>query len=309
MATTVETTSAPRSNLPNVYTDVVAREVDFVSRFTQNWEALRNILGIMRPIRKAPGTRLVSYTASVTLPTDAVPAGAVIPYSKHTITEAFKADIDISKYAHAVTLEEVAKYGAAVAVEKSDAAFMNELQSNVLTSFFTFLNTGTLTATETKSWQMALARAKGMVLDKFNTLRKTVTDVVAFVNVLDFYEYLGAAEISVQTEFGLNYVKNFMGYSTVFLLSAPDVAKGKVIACPVENIDLYYIDPSDSEFAKLGLEYRVEGETNLIGFHAQGAYHTAVGETYAIMGMKLWAEYLDGIAIVTYTPAAATGGK
>lgn len=309
MATTVETTSAPRSNLPNVYTDVVAREVDFVSRFTQNWEALRNILGIMRPIRKAPGTRLASYTASVILPTDAVPAGAVIPYSKHTITEAFKADIDISKYAHAVTLEEVAKYGAAVAVEKSDAAFMNELQSNVLTSFFTFLNTGTLTATETKSWQMALARAKGMVLDKFNTLRKTVTDVVAFVNVLDFYEYLGAAEISVQTEFGLNYVKNFMGYSTVFLLSAPDVAKGKVIACPVENIDLYYIDPSDSEFAKLGLEYRVEGETNLIGFHAQGAYHTAVGETYAIMGMKLWAEYLDGIAIVTYTPASATGGK
>ena len=150
---------------------------------------------------------------------------------------------------------------------------------------------------------MALARAKGMVLDKFNTMRKTVTDVVAFVNVLDFYEYLGAAEISVQTEFGLNYVKNFMGYSTVFLLSAPDVAKGKVIACPVENIDLYYVDPSDSEFAKLGLEYRVEGETNLIGFHAQGAYHTAVGETYAIMGMKLWAEYLDGIAIVTYTPA------
>lgn len=107
----------------------------------------------------------------------------------------------------------------------------------------------------------------------------------------------------MQTEFGLNYVKNFMGYSTVFLLSAPDVAKGKVIACPVENIDLYYVDPSDSEFAKLGLEYRVEGETNLIGFHAQGAYHTAVGETYAIMGMKLWAEYLDGIAIVTYTPA------
>ena len=127
MATSVETTSAPRSNLPNVYTDVVAREVDFVSRFTQNWEALRNILGIMRPIRKAPGTRLASYTASVTLPTDAVPAGAVIPYSKHTITEAFKADIDIEKYAHAVTIEEVAKYGAAVAVENNDNTFKNEL--------------------------------------------------------------------------------------------------------------------------------------------------------------------------------------
>lgn len=37
-----------------------AREVDFVSRFADNWDALRNIMGIMRPIRKAPGTKLVS---------------------------------------------------------------------------------------------------------------------------------------------------------------------------------------------------------------------------------------------------------
>ena len=40
-----------------------AREVDFVSRFADNWDALRTILGIMRPIRKAPGTKLVSYKA------------------------------------------------------------------------------------------------------------------------------------------------------------------------------------------------------------------------------------------------------
>ena len=29
------------------------REVDFVTRFADNWDALRNIMGIMRPIRKA----------------------------------------------------------------------------------------------------------------------------------------------------------------------------------------------------------------------------------------------------------------
>ena len=40
-----------------------AREVDFVTRFNDNWDALRTILGIMRPIRKAPGTKLVSYKA------------------------------------------------------------------------------------------------------------------------------------------------------------------------------------------------------------------------------------------------------
>ena len=43
----------------------------------------------------------------------------------------------------------------------------------------------------------------------------------------------------------------------------------------------------------------MQGETNLIGFHANGNYSTAVGESYALMGMKLWAEYLDGIANIT----------
>ena len=43
------------------------REVDFVDRFTANWEALIDILGIMRPIKKTPGTKLVSSKATVTL--------------------------------------------------------------------------------------------------------------------------------------------------------------------------------------------------------------------------------------------------
>jgi hypothetical protein len=103
----------------------------------------------------------------------------------------------------------------------------------------------------------------------------------------------------VQTQFGLTYVKDFLGYSTLFLLPETQIARGKVIATPVENIDMYYIDPSDSDFAKLGLNYTTQGETNLIGFHAQGNYSTAVGESYALMGVELWAEYLDGIAVVT----------
>ena len=296
----VETMTDPRSNLPNVYTDVTAREIDFVSRFNRNWDALRDIMGIMRPIRKAPGTRLISYTASVTLTDGDVDPGEVIPYSKSTIVQSTLADLTIKKYAHAVPIEDVEKYGAAVAVEKSDDAFLVELQNTVLTSFYTFLNTGSLTDTAA-TWQAALAKAKGLVLNKFNTMRKTVTNVVCFANVLDFYEYLGSASITVQTQFGLTYVKDFMGYSTLFLMSAPDIVRGKVIAIPTENIDLYYIDPADAEFRKLGLEYTVQGDTNLIGFHAQGAYHTAVGETYALMGMALWAEYLDGIAVVTAT--------
>ena len=294
----VETMTTPRSSLPNAYENITAREIDFVSRFTLNWDALRDIMGIMRPIRRAPGTHLITYKASVALESGDVPAGAVIPYSKATITKAAQGELKIEKYAKAVPIEDVNQYGAAIAVQKSDTAFLNELQNDVLTRFYTFLNTGSLTSTET-TWQRALAMAKGNVLNKFNQMRMTVSEVVGFANVLDFYDYLGNAQITVQTQFGLTYVKDFLGYSTLFLLSEPDIERGKVIALPVENIDLYYIDPSDSEFAQLGLDYTVQGETNLIGFHANGNYSTAVGESFAIMGMSLWAEYLDGIAVIT----------
>ena len=300
-ATYVESLSNPRDSLPNVYTNVTAREIDFVTRFGNNWEALRNILGIMRPIRKTPGTQLVAYTASVDLESGAVDPGEVIPYSKATIVQAAKADVEISKYAKAVPIEDVSLYGAAIAVEKSDDAFLTTLQNKVLGDFYTFLNTGTLTGTAT-TWQAALAKAQGEVLNKWAAMGKEVTGIVGFANILDAYDYLGAATISVQNQFGLTYIKDFMGYQTLFLLPAAQIARTKVLATPVENIDLYYIDPGDSDFAKLGLNYTVQGETNLIGFHAQGNYGTAVGESFALMGMKLWAEYLDGIAKITVSP-------
>lgn len=277
---------------------VAAREQDFVSVFTSNWDALRAIMGIMRPIRKAPGTKLVSNKASVTLQDGSVGEGEEIPYSLAKVEPVAYGDITVEKYAKAVSIESVAKYGAEVAVQKTDEAFLNELQKVVLTKFYTFLKTGTLKANET-TWQRALAMAKGAVLDKFQKMRKTVTEVVGFANILDFYDYLGDKEITIQTMFGLNYVENFLGYKTLFLLSEPDIARNQVIALPVENIDLYYIDPSDSDFAKLGLNYTVQGETNLIGFHVEGNYKTAVGEAFALMGMALWAEYLDGIAVYT----------
>lgn len=296
--TNTETFTNPRDSLPNVYTGVEAREVDFVTRFGQNWQKLTDIFGIMRPIKKTPGTKLISYTADVTLESGAVDPGCVIPYSKSTIIPASYSDVTIEKYAKAVPIEDVDKYGAAIAVQKSDDAFLTKLQNKVLTAFYTFLNTGSLTGTAA-SWQAALAKAKGEVLNKWAAMDKDITEVVGFANILDLYDYLGAADITVQSEFGLNYVKNFMGYSTLFLLPAAQIARNVVIATPVENIDLYYVDPADSEFARLGLQYTVDGVLPLIGFHAQGNYSTAVGESYALMGMALWAEYLNGIAKIT----------
>lgn len=295
-----------RDSLQNVYTNVTAREIDFVNRFTANWDALREILGIMEPVRKTPGTSLISYTASVSLEDGDVDPGRVIPYSKATVVQATKADITLGKYAKAVPIEDVSQYGAVVAVQKTDEAFLSELQGKVMDDFYTFLADDTSATTETVStFQMGVATAIGLVKDKFKRMRKNASNVVVFVNTMDAYRYLGAAEITVQSAFGIDYIQNFMGAQTVILSS--EIDEGTIIATPVDNLVLYYIDPGDSQFAQLGLDYTVQGETNLIGFHANGNYSTAVGESYALMGMVLWAEYADGVAIITVEAEGATG--
>lgn len=283
---------------------VAAREVDFVTRFAQNWDALREILGIIRPIEKAPGTKLTSYIASMKSESlqggSSVGEGEEIPYTEFQVEPATYADVTLEKYAKAVSIEAVTKYGAAVAVQKTDEAFLNELQNVVMGRFYDFLATGTLTDTEA-TFQAAVAMSIGLVKDKFKKMHKSVTGVVTWVNTLDAYAYLGAANLTVQTAFGIDYVENFMGAQTLILSS--EIARGKVISTPIDNIDLYYVNPNNSDFAQLGLVYTTDGETNLIGFHANGDYSHAVGESFALMGMTLWAEYLDGISVVTVTGA------
>ena len=308
MSNSAETMLAPRSALTNTFTNVNAREIDFVSRFTRNWDALREVMGIMRPIKKEAGTKLVSYTASVELEDGDVPEGAIIPYSKATVVEAAKGDLTLLKYAKAVTVEDVNKYGAKIAVQKTDNAFLEELQDKVMGDFYTFLTDDTYATTFTETtFQMAVALSIGKVKDIFKQMHKTSTNIVLFVNTIDAYQYLGAAEITVQNIYGLDYVKNFLGAQTVILSS--EIDRGTVIATPAENIDLYYIDPSNSDFAQLGLNYTVDGETNLIGFHANGNYTTAVGESFALMGMALWAEYANGIVIATVDPTYTPDGE
>lgn len=297
-----------KENLTNsAAINTAAREIDFVTRFSKNWEHLMAILGIMRPIRKTPGAVLKSKKASLVLQNGAVGEGEEIPYSKATIIEVPYGEMTIEKYAKAVSIEAIKDHGYDVAVGMTDNEFLFELQDNVTGRFYTYLNTGELKSSET-TWQRALAMAKGNVVNKFKQMHRTITQIVGFVNVLDVYDYIGDKDITIQSEFGFQYIKNFMGYGTVFLLAEGEIPRGRVIATPVENIVLYYVDPADSDFAKAGLVYRTAGKTPLIGFHTEGNYRTAVTESFAIMGLTLFAEYIDGIAVadVDTTPTLGT---
>lgn len=285
---------------------VTAREIDFVTRFERNWEHLREILGIMRPIKKQPGAVLKSKYAEGTLQSGNVGEGEEIPYSKFTVKEKTYAEMTIEKYAKAVSIEAIKDHGYENAVQMTDDEFLFQLQTNVTSRFYDYLKTGTLTSTET-TFQMALAMAKGRVENRFKQMHRNVTGVVGFVNILDVYEYLGAAEITIQNQFGFQYMKDFMGFNTIFLLSDSEIPRGQVIATPVENIVLYYVDPNESDFARAGLVYTVSGETNLIGFHTQGNYNTAVSEAFAVMGLTLFAEYIDAIAVITIDETPTLG--
>lgn len=278
------------------FSGVSIKEIDFIERFQSNWNALIEILGIMRPIRKAPGTKLVSSRATITLQNGTVEEGAEVPLSLATVVPVAYEDLALLKYRKAVTAEAVTKYGAAVAVQKTDDALLNELQGNVLDDFYTFAQEGYLTGAYS-TFQMAVSMAVSLVKDKFKKMRRDYSNIVAFVNTLDVGQYLGGANISLQTMNGIEYLKNFLGAETCIVTS--EIPSGHVLAIPADNIVLYYIDPSDADYKELGLDYTTgNGETNLIGIHKEGNYGRVMGETHALMGMKLWAEYIDGMANV-----------
>lgn len=280
------------------FNQLTVREIDFIERFNRNWDALREIMGVMRPIRKTPGTKLVSSVATIELQDGSVPEGDEVPLSQATVKPMAYADLELKKYRKAVTAEAVAKYGAAIAVQKTDDALLSELQGEVMDEFYEFAQTGTLTG-KYDTFQMAVAMAVALVKDKFKKMHRDYTNIVVFANTLDVGEYLGSANITVQTMNGIEYLQNFLGASTMIISS--EIPAGTVLAIPADNIVLYYIDPGDADFRQLGLVYNTgSGETNLIGIHKEGNYGRVMGETHALMGMKLWAEYLDGIAKVTF---------
>ena len=106
---------------------VTARELDFVSRFEQNWEHLREILGIMRPIKKQPGAILKSKYAEGTLQSGLVGEGEDIPYSKFAVKEKEYGEITIEKYAKAVSIEAIKDHGYENAVAMTDDEFLFQL--------------------------------------------------------------------------------------------------------------------------------------------------------------------------------------
>lgn len=287
--------AAPDNMTGQAQIQVRAREIDFVTSFGKNMQALLDIMGITRMVKKQNGTVLKVKKVSGTLQSGDVAEGDEIPLSQYKVEEKDFDTIKIEKYRKGVSLEAIAEKGYDAAVDQTDAEFKADLQNQILDKFYTQLKMGSLVGHES-TWQMAIAMAIGRVKDKFEKMKRTATGTAVWVNTLDVYKYVGAAEISTQTAFGMNYIKNFLGADICFISS--QIPENTVIATPLNNLVAYYVDPADSEFVKAGLAYTVDSETGFIGFHAQGTYERAISDMFAIMGVRLFAEYLDAIAYI-----------
>ena len=287
--------AAPAGMTGDAQVQVKAREIDFVTSFGKNMQALLDILGIVRMIKKENGTVLKTKIVKGELKSGEVGEGEEIPMSQYTVEEKPFDTIKIEKYRKGVSLEAIAEKGYEAAVQSTDDEFKSDLQTVVTDKFYAQLKAGSLVGHES-TWQMAVAMAIGKVKDKFKKMKRTATGVAVWVNTLDVYKYVGAADITLQTAFGFEYMKNFLGADVVFITS--EIPENTVVATPLNNIVVYYVDPGDSEFAKAGLPFTTDSATGFIGFHTEGTYNRMISDNYAIMGLRLFCEYLDAIAYI-----------
>ena len=281
-----------------VSTDLTAvREIDFVTRFAREIKIFREILGNIRMEKHAPGTKLTVKKAAVTLNTSSVGEGETIPYNAVSYTETDVGSLTWDKQKIGVTMEAISAHGYDAAVQAADDDMLYKLRSKIVNDFFTFAQTGTLTSDiQTYDFQSALAEAQAQVQAKWEDMDRGYSDIVAFANVKDAYRYLGAAQITTQTAFGMTYIENFLGFSKLFLTSK--IPQGKIVATPSQNLILYYVDATANDFNKAGFLFRTDNETNLIGVHVEGNHYTDVSELSTVMAMGLFSEYLDGIAVI-----------
>ena len=284
-------TTDPEANVIKKAQIAKVRELDFATLFGENVQNLIKMLGITRKIQVTAGTALKVLKVTGTLQSGNVPEGEIIPLSQYATTYQTVAEATLNKWRKATTAEAIIKGGYDQAVNETNKKMILDIQKGIRTQFVNFLATGTETASGT-GLQDALANAWGKMQILFED---DAVQAVYFVNPLDAADYLGKANITVQTAFGLNYVENFLGLGTLILTGA--ISKGTFYATAAENIVCYYINVNEANGIGEAFSFTTDAETGMIGIHEDGNYSRMQEETFAVSGITLFAERLDGVIV------------
>lgn len=268
------------------------REVDFVQQFVHNGlKKLLEALGVTRKIPMAEGTKLTMYVSSGTLENGNVPEGEIIPLSQIKREKVELGNIILKKWRKASTAESIKKSGYNEAVVQTDMKLLKLVQNGIRADFFDFLNNmegATIVGATTFKAVLARSWAKLQTLYEDDTI-----EAVHFVNPETIADYLSTADVSMQTAFGMNYIKDFMGMGDLFMTSRVPI--GRVASTAKENLILYYITTSGDIATAFGL---TADETGYIGISSGYANkERAQIESLVMSGIQFMVEYAPGVVL------------
>lgn len=303
MATNV--TNAAETNLIKAAQMRKVREVDFVERFSGNiLPKLMEALGVTRKIPMQEGTTMYVYHTTGTLQSGTVPEGEIIPLSQYERTKDAVGEITLKKWRKAASAESIKKSGYQEAVTETDRKLLNDVQKGIRTDFFTFLSGIVQPAKGTEgqssyvppvgvtvtgsTLQEVLAQSWGQLQVLFED---DAIQAVHFINPLTIADYLGTAQVTMQTAFGMNYIEDFLGLGTVVMNS--NITKDVVYSTAQDNLILYYLTMNGDVANAFEL---TADETGYIGIKSgyQNEQRAQI-ESLIMSGIQLLVEYADGV--------------
>jgi hypothetical protein len=265
-----------------------AQDINFVGKFTSDLHNLMNVLGKADVNVMAPGTAFKIYKASGKASTETVAEKALIPDSGIAMGDATVVELTYKKYRNLTSIEDIGKKGYEVAVGGSNTALLKDIQKGIRATIFTAIAKGTGTATG-KDFQSKVAAAAAALSKAFED--EAYTPVI-FANPDDAYAYLGSHTVTLETNFGLSYLANFMGIGNVVIDS--NVPAGTVYGTASENLDLV----AASIAAIPGMDMTTD-ESGIIAVHNGPRYENGALEVVAYSGLAVQPIYLDRIVKVT----------
>ena len=267
-----------------------AISVDFTSRISKNIVELQKLLGITDLIPMSAGTDIKIYKWDVGELADQVGEGKTIGLTKVRRTLANTISLDLDKYRRNTTAETIQKVGRNIAINQSDEKLVGKVQKETKKSLYAALKKGSGTVTGA-TLQAVLANLWAKLQEYYED--EDVTPVY-FINQQDVADYLGTAQITMQTAFGFTYIENFLGLGTAII--SPQVTAKNPIAAAKENMRGAYVPMSGDVAQTFSL---MADSTGLVGMTRCINSGNASVDTLLMSCVKFFPEFEDGVFIGT----------
>lgn len=271
------------------------KSIDYTHRFSTDLTGFLDAIGITRQFPVQDGFKVTIYgEPNVDLKDGAVPEGEIIPLSKVTPVPVSEKEVILKKYRKAASAEAIQRYGLDQAINLTDEALIKEIQKGIRDDLFGSVQAGQAqeNLNDTNGMQGALATAWGTLQTVFDD---DAVRVVVFSHPMDVAQAVADKEITLETQFGLNYYTAATG-TVVF--ASTQVTQGSIYATAPENLQVAFV-PSNGEAGQaFGL---VSDDTGFMGMKHFVHNESATQQTLIMSGVLIFPERIDGVIQVPLT--------